>query len=235
MKREERFESLMEALLLAFRGFQSGLWTAMPAQIVSFDAAKLTVSAQPTIQAQVTQPDGSKVWTTLPMLVDVPVIFPGGGGFTLTFPVKSGDEALIIFASRCIDNWWYLGQVQTQGELRMHDLSDGFALIGVRSLPRAISSVSTTGAQLRADDGSCSVEIAPSGVVNVNAVNVNVVASGEVMMTTPDLKVTGDITAFEGTIHEFSIGTLRTTYNNHKHTGVQTGGGTSGNPTNSIP
>ena len=69
----------------------------------------------------------------------MPVVFPGGGGFALTFPVAAGDECLVVFASRCIDAWWQSGGVGEPMEPRMHDLSDGFALIGVRSQPAHVS------------------------------------------------------------------------------------------------
>jgi hypothetical protein len=32
-----------------------------------------------------------------PILNDLPVVFPRGGGVTLTFPIKEGDECLIVF------------------------------------------------------------------------------------------------------------------------------------------
>jgi phage baseplate assembly protein V len=44
----------------------------------------------------------------------------------------------------------------------MHDLSDGFALVGVYSQPNVIPSVSTDAVQLRSDDGQAFVEINPS-------------------------------------------------------------------------
>lgn len=48
---------------------------------------------------------------------------------------------------------------------------------------------------------------------------------------TGDLKVNGQITC-DGNVSDLngSMQEMRSTYNTHKHTGVQTGGGTSGNP-----
>ncbi|MFW8450019.1 Gp138 family membrane-puncturing spike protein, partial [Klebsiella pneumoniae] len=69
---------------------------------------------------------GAQVSVNLPLLVDVPVVFPRGGGCTLTFPVKPGDECLVIFADRCIDFWWQSGGIQEPVDERMHDLSDAF-------------------------------------------------------------------------------------------------------------
>ena len=99
-------------------------------------------------------PDGSEKDVALPLLLDCPIMFQGGGGFIGTFPIGVGDEALVVFASRCIDSWWQSGGIQTQAELRMHDLSDGFAFIGPKSQPNVISGgFSTTSAQIRSTDG----------------------------------------------------------------------------------
>lgn len=183
MERSERFGDLPTALLKALEGWQAGIWTALPCTIVSFNAATMTCQAQPLLQGSVRQQDGTIVTVNMPLLLDVPVIFPGGGGFTLTFPIAAGDEALVVFASRCIDSWWQLGPStdpagpgRPQAEIRMHDLSDGFAIVGPRSLPRALSSVSTTATQLRSDDGATMVEVS-SGKIRLQAAQVEVHAT----------------------------------------------------------
>jgi hypothetical protein len=173
MDRRERIPSrspnaLLVAIRAALEANQAGLWTALPATVAAFDASKVTVSAQATVQAQVHQPDGKWIDTTLPLCVDCPIVYPGGGDFVLTFPLKVGDEGVLVFASRCIDSWWQSGGVQKQAELRMHDLSDGFFFpTGGMSQPHVPSDVSTTGCQLRNKDGTTYVEIAPGNIVNV--------------------------------------------------------------------
>lgn len=162
MDRRERIEDPQTSILAALQGWQSDIWTALPGVIQNFDTASMTCEVQPSIQARVTDPDGSTRWVSLPKLVDCPVVFPSGGGCTLTFPLKVGDECLVIFSSRCIDAWWQLGGVQKQLIYRMHDLSDGFVLPGPKSLPRAIPAISTTAVQLRSDDGQAYVEINPT-------------------------------------------------------------------------
>ena len=124
----------------------------MPAVIVDFDPVAMTCSAQPAIRARVTAPSGGQQHMPLPLLLDCPVYFPSGGNCTLTFPVKPGDECLVVFASRCIDAWWQSGGVQDQAEMRMHDLSDGFVFVGCarsraccrRSTPAPPSCAATT-------------------------------------------------------------------------------------------
>ncbi|EHF8259117.1 hypothetical protein B8Z58_005063, partial [Enterobacter roggenkampii] len=121
----------------------STLKVAMPGVIESFDPDSVTASVRPAIKGYDggTEDDG---WIELPLLVDVPVIFPRGGGCTLTFPVKAGDECLLIFADRCIDFWWQNGGVQKPVDMRMHDLSDAFAIVGPQSQAHKISGISTS-------------------------------------------------------------------------------------------
>lgn len=160
MLRNERILDEEEAFRLSHEGHQSKLWTAMPGIIQSFDNEKHTCVVQPAISGIVRQPDGTWTNIRMPVLLDCPVCWQGGGGVTLTFPIKPGDECLVVFASRCIDAWWQSGGIQAQAEFRMHDLSDGFVFAGVRSQPN-VYSVDTTAAQLRTDDGRAFVEVHP--------------------------------------------------------------------------
>lgn len=215
MRRPERHADAVEQFRTAFEGMQAQLWTALPGRIDAVDLNlggadyPMTAKVTPLLQALFTAADGTQTWLTLPQLVDCPIIFPNGGGFSLTFPVKAGDECLIIFASRCIDNWLVKGGVQRQAELRMHDLSDGFVLVGARSKPRALPSVSTTDVQLRSDDGTAFLSIDASknihavtpGDVDVQAggdiisqsQNLSATATGQIAMTAPHIFLTGAV------------------------------------------
>lgn len=240
MDRLERIDDKEAAMLVILRGWQAGIYTSSPAIIDSFDPSKQTCTAQLAIKARVDDSTAwAKVkqagdvapWVTLPKLVDIPVHFPSGGGYTLTFPVQPGDEALIVFSQRCIDNWFMSGGVQSQADFRMHDLSDGFAFVGVRSLARLLSGgVKTTAAQLRADDGSTYVEVAAGQLVNVKApggINLNGVvidASGNV---TAPAGSTIKAPTINGTTQVIFAGKNSTT---HTHGGVQTGSGATGAP-----
>jgi hypothetical protein len=176
---------------MALQDFQSGLWTALPAVVESFDATTLTVTAQPTIQGQVRQPDGTWFNTTMPLCTECPVILPGGGSFVLTFPITKGDEGTIIFASRCIDSWWQSGGIQTQAELRMHDLSDGFFLPKCFSLPNVPGSISTTAVELRSLDGKTLVHVETDKII----LSLN---NGRTVLTVDDSVQKVEITAVGG-------------------------------------
>lgn len=136
---------------------------ALPGIVQSFDPGAVTAVVQPAIRYVERDNDGNRITKNYPLLVDVPVVFPRGGGCTLTFPVKAGDECLVIFADRCIDFWWQSGGVQEPVDDRIHDLSDGFCFVGPQSQAQKISDISTLATELRSDDGKTRLSLDPSG------------------------------------------------------------------------
>lgn len=202
MDRRERNTTLSDAILASFQGLKAEIWNALPGIIQSFDPAKMTVVVQPSIQALWRDPLGNQTWQTMPLCLDVPVMFPGGGGCTMTFPLMEGDECLLIFASRCIDAWWQSGGIGVQAEMRMHDLSDGFCLPGPRSQPRVLSGISTSALQIRSDDGSAFVQIDASAP---HAISVQ--TSGDVEITAPTIKLTGNV-EITGNVNATGTGTF---------------------------
>lgn len=216
MDRRERLRhGHLASLRAQLAGWQAGLWTALPAFVESFDAAKVTVTAQPTIQAQVRDQAGNWSNVALPLCGDCPVVFPGGGGYGLTFPLAQGDEGLLVFASRCVDAWWAYGEIQPQQVFRMHDLSDGFFFPGVFSQPRVPAAVPSAGVQLRSNDGEAYIEIAGHAA--------NLRFPGDVNLV-GNLNVTGTITSSE----DVTVGAV--SLKAHKHGGVTTGSGETGGP-----
>lgn len=211
MDRREKSGDFGAALLAFGEGLQASLWTALPCILQSFDPATQTCTAQPAIQAQYTGPDGVAQWVTLPTLLDVPVVFPGGAsGGLLTFPLQPGDEGLVVFASRCIDAWWDLGGVQVQAELRMHDLSDGFFIPGGSSRPAVAPSIDPTYIELRSQDGAAKVRIHPT------THDVQVSTTGNATVAATRIDINGSL---------FINGEA---YVAHKHTGVTVGTGQTG-------
>lgn len=226
MRRSERLDDLQEGLRIAMETHQSHMWTALPGTVTGVDLGAQTVSVQPTIQGSVTAPDGSTQAVNLPVLVDVPIVWPRAGGFALTFPIAAGDEVLVVFASRCIDSWWQSGGVGVQAEARMHDLSDGFAILAPTSQPKKFNGVSSSNVQLRDEAGSTYVEITPGGAARV-------VGASSIDIEAPTVNIAGTVN-IDGQINH-SGGDLVSngiTFGSHKHTGVQSGPSNTGGPTN---
>jgi Phage protein Gp138 N-terminal domain/GpV Apex motif len=204
MDRREILEDPEETLRVAQEGHQAEIWTAIPGIVSSVDLAKQTLSVQPAILGENLSAEGNTSFVKLPLLVDVPICYPRGGGYVLTFPIVAGDEVLVIFSSRCIDSWWQTGGVQKAAEFRMHDLSDGFAILAPTSQPKKIANVSSNGVELRDEAGANSVKIS-GGIIALNS-------TSQIILNAPSVIING------------------INFNTHKHTGVQTGVGNTGNP-----
>lgn len=113
---------------------QQEIHCALPGVIHSYDAETQTASVQPVIRDK----RSGREYENLPLLLDVPVYFPGGNNVCIGFSVSPGDECLVVFADTCIDAWFRAGGAQNPAFPRRHDLSDGFALVGFRSAVNAM-------------------------------------------------------------------------------------------------
>jgi Phage protein Gp138 N-terminal domain len=202
-----------------------GLRVACPGIIQSFNATKQTVTVQLAIRENILQ-DLVKTPIAVNPLVDVPILVPRAGGYSLTLPISVGDECLVIFGDNCIDGWWQSGGIQNQLDRRRHDLSDGFALLGCWSQPRVIPSYSASKAQLRSDDGATYVEVDKTGAVTVHAATVSVDATNVDIDAAAQVDITAaTLVNINGSGHTTIEGKDFLT---HQHTGVQTGGNNSG-------
>jgi len=168
----ERLQLREEALERKFENFDFELRVCSPGIIQSFNEEKQTVVVQLAIKELIkcdadefVEEHGDNVASLpVPILVDVPICIPSAGRFHLTLPIVKGDECLIVFGDTCIDNWWEFGkgeegEPRDQKSLRRHDLSDGFAILGVKAQPDVIENYSTDAIELRNEDGENKVSL----------------------------------------------------------------------------
>lgn len=104
---------------------------------------------------------------TYPLIADCPVIFLGGGSGSLTFPVSQGDECILLFNDRDIDNWFQGGSGAPVSTPRLHSISDAIALVGVRSLANVLDGFDTSSVVLQ--NGTTKVSIGESLITLANA------------------------------------------------------------------
>lgn len=244
----------------ALDGKQAEIWTCLPGVIESFDPKTMTATVQPTIQGQIEDEDGNTSFVNLPQLEDVPVEFPSGGGFILTFPIQPGDECTIVFASRCIDNWWALGDIQQPFESRMHDLSDAICRVGPRSQPRVLDPiVDVEAVQLRTDDARAKISMYPDYTIRAEnpAGKVEITPEGittaegqtRIILKAPIIDLIAGAFSMTGISGETPTATIKANISQdgklestgdhmaggislktHTHTGVQTGSDNTGRP-----
>ncbi|MDR2674455.1 MAG: hypothetical protein LBC18_06200 [Opitutaceae bacterium] len=103
-----------------------------------------------------------------PLLVDVPVFVPAGGGAALTMPVKPGDPCLVLFSDRDIDAWFAKGAKDAvPPTARMHDIADGLAIVGFRPATAPVPSYHADDAELRNAGGGVVLAAGADGKISL--------------------------------------------------------------------
>ena len=134
------FEKLINKL-------SKNIHVALPAIITEIDYEKQTCKAQAVIREFI-----DNEYVELPEFMDIPFFILSGGDYSITIPIQKDDECLIVFADSCIDSWWQSGGIQNPIEIRNHDLSDCFAIVGFRSQNKKLDDFDSESFQVRRKD-----------------------------------------------------------------------------------
>jgi len=114
------------------------------ATVQSFDSSKQLITATVNYKKTYFEKNQKGVYVAnlvdYPILIDMPAVVLGGGGGNLTFPILQGDECLVLFNDRDLDNWFGGSNTLGVATPRMHSFSDGIALVGLHSSIRSIQS-----------------------------------------------------------------------------------------------
>jgi hypothetical protein len=131
----------------------SSIRVALPARVESYDATKQAVDVQPLVYDGYYDATNTRQTERLPVVTDVPVVFPGAGGFRVTFPVAKGDTVLLVFTSSSIDKWLVLGGEVDPQDDRRHHLSDAIAIPGLRDFAHPLGNAPTSTLSIGKDGG----------------------------------------------------------------------------------
>jgi len=146
--------------------------TAIPGRVESVSGDRCSV--KPLINR--TLRDGRT--EELPVVANVPIWFPRGGGASITWPVAAGDGCLLVFSERSLDAWKAGGQ--NPADPRKHDLTDAVAFVGLSAsggpsdvieLTMGGVTLSVSGSEVRVQGGPLIVE---NGMQSINGGGVNV-------------------------------------------------------------
>ena len=113
-----------EELALFFWSRITELNTVMPAQVVAVNAD--SVDVRPTIARvfaeEIIDP---------PIVQQVPLIWPCGGGTNFTWPINEGDYVLLLCSQRNIERWLGGEDFKPPPDSSLLELTDAFAIAGI--------------------------------------------------------------------------------------------------------
>ena len=161
---EEEIQGMTDLLDLFERAVKGEINTAFVGQVQSYDESDQTCSVKPIIKARYLNGDELDI----PVIPRVPVCFPRGGGFMMTWPLERGDTVLVVCADRSLDEWKATDNSSILPfDLRRFDLSDAVAYAGVSSPASPLQSAtsdsmvigedSLTGMKISIKDGTVTI------------------------------------------------------------------------------
>lgn len=144
-REDSRSPNLAELIRLAMKQNQAEMHVSLPGRIDVYNAVEQKADIKPLLKRPLVASDGTILASEeLPILMDVPIVFPRGGAgtgnFFISWPLAAGDLVHLIFNERSIDQ--YLdkrGDDTDPLDFRMHNLSDAVAYPGF--YPRKLSLV----------------------------------------------------------------------------------------------
>lgn len=128
--------------------------TSIPGEIIAFDNKTQTCTVKPCIRRLFVDDGGQKKTFDYPKVFECPVFFPYSttSGFSMTYPVSPGDQCLIIFSQKSLDNWLRFGSVQDPAESdfsRCLSMNDAIVLVGLIPSPSVIQKFNDQGIEIR--------------------------------------------------------------------------------------
>ena len=155
---DTKYRENIESMEFVLQQFRKTIYTALPATIESYDAETKRAKLVPAIKSISTDNKSSP----LPALVDVPVIFPASGAFTMHFPLAAGDAVLVVFSQRGIQNFKQDYQSSNPTNENVVDYDSPIAIAGFGAI--SFTPAETNSASLQTNDGKNAVIIGESDV-----------------------------------------------------------------------
>lgn len=221
---EKDYGNLTDAIQFAFNQMMKNIFVSLPGIINTYDPEKKRCRVTPAINIRLTNGD-----TDIPSaIINVPVLWPSGGGFSLLSPLPEGSPVSILFSQRGITRFKETFSQEDPGN-GMFDKEDAYVIPGYGGL--SVSPASLNGISMQTEDGSDyifvedgNIKVNSTGPVNIiSATSVNVTstdvainASSSITMTSPDNKVIGPLDV-SGPITAPELSAGGTSYTSHVH------------------
>ena len=136
------------------------LHVQIPGRIERYDAELQQADVTPLIFSPAEEEDATITATALPVIPNVPVAFPAGGGMRITLPMAKGDIVTLWFSEASLDRWLARdGEAVDPGDFRRHEMSDAIAYPGLRTFKNPLKSAPTDALSLGNDNGGPTIEI----------------------------------------------------------------------------
>jgi len=198
-------DNFIDSIHQAIDTKMSGVNTAMPGVIGSYDAAHNRATVSPSIAKRLHDPDLEGL--APPQIINRPVIWPAAqsGKAALTMPLAAGDGVMLVSQQRSLENW-LSGNNGKPDDPRQFDLTDTVAIPGLSHNAIVAHDKDVV---LRFDKTEVRIKEGNIIVVGNDKGNITIDANGNITLHGQTIKI-------ETPARNFTLET-------HVHTGVQAG------------
>lgn len=178
--------SITQVMDAFFKRSAEDVFTALPGVVKAFNAVTMTADIQLAVKLPRRNGDGSAEYEEAPILGDVPIVYPRGGGFQMTFPLAAGDGVLVVFSTLDTGAWETSGLAPSEPlNLIRGGLNSCVALPGWNAITAPMSPLDATSRESKGmigKDGGLHVELSDAHVDVVDVTDATA-AQGVVMVT----------------------------------------------------
>lgn len=171
--------TLAEVLQRALESRLADVFTSLPGEVVTYYPETQTADVLPVVRRPLPTEDDGIAFEDLPIVPNVPIVFPRGSDVSIVWKPKPGDGVLLCVQMLSPANWRRTGEVSDAGDVRLHSLGNAFAIPGAYPQTKSLDPelANTDGLTLTGDPvrlGSHKAEapiaLAPAAIAWIDAI-----------------------------------------------------------------
>jgi len=186
MTRPENYTpELSEIIEQAIESRLFDMHTGLPAKVNSFNASKQTCSVVPLLKRVFLDENNEELVQEMPTIENVPIVYPAGGGWAITWPLQKDDIVYLTFAERSLDRWLEQpkGSFVDPIQARKFDLSDAVCIPGFRPRVSPLQNLDSADLKIGREDGSNEIVLKSDGTILVGAAADQALVRGDELVT----------------------------------------------------
>ncbi len=179
---------------------------AIPAVVEAYDPDKQWADVQPLLYQAYLDENDQKILLPYPVIPNVPVQFPRGGNFFITWPLQQGDPVTLVVSQRSLDNWKTSDgkTILDPQDTRHHHLSDAIAIPGGATALNAIALSNSSDLVI--------------GMTTREKAEIHMRADGRIWLTTA-ANGAGSPSAGDALVRQSDLNAVVESFNSHGHVG----------------
>ena len=192
---EQDYSSLTSVLLFAFEQMMKGIDTCLPGVVESYNPTTKRARVKPALRLLTTE--GLSIEQAA--IVNVPVLFPSFGGFTILGSLKPDDAVLLQFSQRGLSKFKQGFGVADPDDTSFFSRQDAVAIPGFGAM--SVVPMTQDGISIQTEDGTQSIvvengkiKITSATMVEVVAPVAKVTAATSAAVTSPAVSLSGAVT-----------------------------------------